>query len=82
MLVLNLDINSLENYVYDFTAKMRKEVERSVKLLAAQAHEYIRSKAQTELKSRKRSLSRSLIATRKSTRWHMGYHTSKIWTMD
>ena len=51
MLHLNLDLHSLEQYVYDFTAQMQTKTERSVKILASMTHERIRSKAQTELKS-------------------------------
>lgn len=53
MLVLNLDFKGIEESFYKFTANMKNKVEKAAELLAAQTHEWIRQKAQTELKSRK-----------------------------
>ena len=40
MLVLKIDIKSLEDEVYQFTSQMKAVTERSIQMLAAQTHRF------------------------------------------
>ena len=63
---------------------MQKKVEKAVELLASQTHEWIRSKAQTELKSRKEIYLNALLPPEpiQSGIWAITLEKSGLWIED